>query len=104
MPNINNNTECLVPVGSHVTIAGSPALALTIPDDATGIIFSVTVNNGTYTLDGVTVPAVGLGIATRLNVNTLHLYPGAPISIFTTGSVNYQFFRTGDTYSLTSRR
>lgn len=103
MPNINNDTECIVPIGTFTTVSGSPALALTIPDDATGITFSATVNNGTYTLDGVTVPAAGLGLATRLNVITLHLYPGAPIGIFTTGSVNYQFFRTGDTYSLTSR-
>lgn len=103
MPNIGNNTEAIIPLGTLTTVSGSPALALTIPDDATGIIFSVTVNNGTFTLDGVTVPAVGVGIATRLSIVTLHLYPGAPIGIFTTGSVNYQFFRTGDTYSLTSR-
>lgn len=103
MPNIGNNTDTTVAVGSHVNVLGSPAVALTIPDDATGITFSCTVN-GFYTLDGVTVPTTNVGLATRLPVNTLHLYPGASITIFTTGFINYQFFRTGDTYSLTSRR
>ena len=103
MPNVNNNTENIIAVGSHVNVFGSPAIALTIPDDATGILFSTTVA-GFYTTDAVTVPTTNVGLGTRLLPNIVHLYPGAPISIFTTGFVNYQFFRTGDTYSLTSRR
>lgn len=103
MPNVNNNTESIVPVGAHFNVFGNPAISLTIPDNATGIIFSTTVS-GFFSTDGVTVPATNVGLGSRLLPNTLHLYPGAPISIFTTGFVNYQFFRTGDTYSLTSRR
>lgn len=103
MPNINNNTESITAVGSHVNVFGNPAVALTIPVDATGILFSTTVS-GFFTTDGVTVPTTNVGLGSRLLLNTVHLYPGAPITIFTTGFINYQFFRTNDTYSLTSRR
>ena len=105
MPNINNNTECTLPVGTMVTIIGDPALSLTIPDNATGVLFTMQ-SGGFFTIDGVTTPATGVGLFVNVLMDPffLHLYPNAPVAFFSTGFVAYQFFRTCDTYSLTSRR
>lgn len=106
MINVNNNTESIIAVGTHVNITPTVATIITIPDDATGILLT-TSGIATFTLDGVTTPDASVGINLRLQSGLvyLHLYPGAEINIFSaTAIINYQFFKTGDTYSLTSRR
>lgn len=88
-----------------VNSIGDPAIPLTIPDNATGVLFTMQ-SGGFFTIDGTTVPATGVGFFANVLLDPffLHLYPGAPVSFFSTGFVAYQFFTTCDTYSLTSRR
>ena len=106
MTNINNNTESIIAVGTHQNINPTVATPLTIPDDATGIVFTSS-GVGTFTIDGVTTPdaTVGLNIRLQSGVVFIHLYPGAVINFFSAAAIiNYQFFRTNDTYSVASRR
>ena len=105
MPNINNNTETFIPVGANVNTSANPAVFAIIPDDATGILFTFTAG-GSFTLDGTT-PTVTIGFFCNVLLDPyfLHLYPGARIDFFANaGFLNYQFIRTGDHHSLTSRR
>lgn len=104
--NTNNNTETIIPVGAHQSFSPAVATTLTVPDDATGCVFTSS-GVATFTLDGTTTPDASVGINLRLQtgITFLHLYPGAPITFFSaTGIINLQFYRTGDTYSVTSRR
>jgi hypothetical protein len=106
MTNVNNNTESIIAVGTHQNITPTVATPVTIPDDATGIVFTSSAV-ATFTIDGVTTPDSTVGLNARLQsgVIFIHLYPGAIINFFSlTATINYQFFRTNDTYSLTSRR
>ena len=104
--NVNNNTETIVPVGTHQNFQPAVATTVNIPDDATGCVFSSS-GVATFTLDGTTTPDATTGINIRIQsgLTFLHLYPGAPITFFSaTGIINLQYFKTGDTYSLTTRR
>lgn len=116
MPNINNNTKAIVPIGAHVSTTADPGINLVIPDNATGIYFTmnpVPFGSGYFKLDGGTAalndgliyPFQGPPIQRKAYFYTLHLYPGCPISFFIANpnTVQYQFFNTVDHKSLLTR-
>lgn len=108
MPIINNNTQAIVPIGTHNFSVANPAVSDVIPDNATGVYFTFSFT-GFYTYDGTTA-GTNDGILFRNQgpfkypPQFLHLYPGCPLSFFSaTGNINYQFFWTADHKSLLTR-
>jgi hypothetical protein len=105
---INNNTQAIIPIGTHNSVDGSPAVNDVVPDNATGVFFTMSFT-GYYTYDGTTAGSVdGILFRNQGPINyppqILHLYPGCPVSFFSmTGNINYQFFRTADHKSLLTR-
>ena len=106
--NLNNNTQAIIPIGTHNFSVASPAVIDVVPENATGVFFNMSFT-GFYTYDGTTA-GFNDGILFRnqgpfsFPPQVLHLYPGCPVSFFSTiGNVNYQFFRTADHKSLLTR-
>lgn len=95
-----------IPAGAYVApTAANPALSVTIPDYASGMLISAHGGIVRFTVDGTTTAtgSIGFPIANNSYVE-LNMIPGTVVSLFSTANnVSYQFVKRIDSDSLGAR-